>query len=1390
MRISTFLFLLFFLSQNLLAQTQNPILPCGVNDSVLPDSIIKAMQMTPFWLQQKQARKSAEEFYVCRIAVEIDSDTYETFGRDSNFVKHEVIKMIEKISKVYEAEIQTQLVVTLINIRKDPKTDPYRGESNIYNLLSTLEKIKINIPYKETSFDKVVYLFTKSVSGGAGGVASFTGHCIAPLSTAYTIAHEIGHTFGSPHTHNCSWPGGMIDYCAADEGGCNKPFAMARSVGSIMSYCFQGFTFHPLCQALMYEHAKKKLPKMADISNTPPVLSSSQDNKAYIVFNPVVFAESYQYEISQSADFTKILVSDTTSLPEIYYNNFKKNNTYYIRVKAKNRLGNSPWSNVVTFNIPNNVLSTPVLLAPKNNLLSISRDKDIPLSVEPVAEAKNYEISLSNYPEADWNVTKTKVFPATQNVFSINAYKENLGFSLFAWKVRAVNDSTTSRWSEARKVNILESEYNVVFPFANINNMPLNFPFTYTTIGLSYNTKVTVSKNQDLSNPVFEKIFTKSINDADKKTVSLENLSLDTQYYVKIETLYPNVDNLNELPEGVAKSIIRTFKTGSDPALGQLKVYSNNNLPNIGSYAFYAIQPSNTYIFTYSDAGLIKINTDSLKAEVFTHQKTNGIMGDFIEEIDVDSSGNVHAIFRLAKYGEGGQIAFADRTFDPKSMKLLSSNEFVLNNTVRYIGAFNANNNLISDDSKIGRIVNGKVEFFSSVVGNNNFGKMVANGSNIWFYYINNETNKYEIQVYNFKTKTTKLLPTDEAFTQKIHTLKIDNKGNLWASHREGISKFDGKNWQTYTLENPWSGYISNFSFDSQNNVYAITYEYFTGINKLFRLKNNALQELIKLPNLYSNQLIIDNLGKIWINHTDILLRFDPCKEIAKPLISSKTKSIQYGETMSLEAKGCSNVVWNWKNAEEQVLNKLINGNTQLKVSPKSTTTYYASCYDDGCASPEASYDLSVIPNLYVNKINKTAVCLNDSLVITPLIQGGSETDTYSATLTSSASKNVYPFNLINQENTFILKPTATMPSGKYWLKLKNTNFGIVSKDSIEITLNTLPKVEITGPNNICGDRYIGLQVTTITDNTIVEYQWEIGGKTIKGSNVSSMGVNATGIYTTKVIDKNQCSGTSKPFVISLSKTPIVNIEAPKSICTGQKTILKASGSEGTSPYQYEWGGNNLPANTKDSTLTIAMGGLYYATIIDSKGCKSMMNIIQINQYEYPVVKLSKEGSTNLLPNTEVVFTVAKDTVLRNYQWNKDNKAIEGANSNVYKATQAGVYTVSVSNINNLECKTVSDSILVNLVTANEPNTYWNNVYLNAFPNPNEGQFTLEFTNNDNQPISLYLYDILGKTMIQKVIKTKGKYSEVIDISTYPSGEYFLMLQKDDFKKTLKLRKK
>jgi gliding motility-associated-like protein len=79
--------------------------------------------------------------------------------------------------------------------------------------------------------------YRTAVSGNAlANYAPFPNYSF----TVNVITHETGHNIGSSHTHNCNWPGGPIDNCAAvDAGPCSPGPTPPPGGGTIMSYCHQ-----------------------------------------------------------------------------------------------------------------------------------------------------------------------------------------------------------------------------------------------------------------------------------------------------------------------------------------------------------------------------------------------------------------------------------------------------------------------------------------------------------------------------------------------------------------------------------------------------------------------------------------------------------------------------------------------------------------------------------------------------------------------------------------------------------------------------------------------------------------------------------------------------------------------------------------------------------------------------------------------------------------------------------------------------------------------------------------------------------------------------------------------------------------------------------------------
>ena len=1388
--VALFLFPSF---SSLFAQKQST--SCGVNDAILPDSIVQAMQMTPIWLKQKQTRKAANDLYVCRLAIDIDSDTYIQFDSDTILIKYEVLKMIERVSKVFEAEVNTKLVVTHINIWKDVKTDPYKGITDIFQLLNTLSNTWTKSPFKSLPFDKVMYLPTKSFSG-AGGVANNIGgqFNVSPYGGENVIAHELGHCLGSPHTQSCSWPGGVIDHCYPSEGSCYEE-SLDYIKGTIMSYCSATFSFHPLCQAIMQNYAEKNFKKIQKPET--PTFNSPVTNlnvKPYLLINPVIFAENYEYQVAQSEDFTKNQSIDSVQVNALKYTNFKNNNTYFLKVRAKNRLGNSDWSNVVSLTIPETVLTAPVLKTPLHNVTNVDPSKDITLTFDKVEGATNYELGLARYDDFNFKYSQNSntVQISTTNSFNFNINKSGYGYKMLFWRVRAIKSNVKGAWSEARRIIFTVQDGLLSLPFIDNNSVPTSFPLTFNIIDENYDFKCTISKNDNFTNPVVEKYVKQGVfYNNNLSAINVDNLTPNTQYFLKIEVINPKPDLSFGVPAGILRTSIQTFRTGNDRGyLSNYKVFNKDNTANFAN-TVYDVNANNKNIFISSSEGLVKLQLDSSKAKIFTHENTNGQLGNnSISTVDLDSLGNILKIITLSKRkaynGAFPKPVYALRKFDGITMKLISSQEFQGDSVMNYINYFDSNSKIVGDGQNVGIIGGDMAKTFLSL--DTYYYQMIASKNYLWFRIYNNTQREYEVRRYNFKTKEITIIPkapTLNSGNYNFDNIKIDRNENLWlCPSAQGIAKYDGKIWTVFNSSNSMLNRVTFFEFDKFDNIYISTNRNYPD-NAIVKYNGTDFKEIVRPKVIFNSPFLVDFSGKIWLKMGNTsLLKYDPCSQITKPSFASNNIGLDYGKSTTLEAKGCNNVVWNWKNKEENTYEKLISGTNKVNVSPKSNTVFSARCYDDGCSGEETTVNVKVNPVLLINRVDKIQYCSNDTLRIYPKIEGFFEdNNVISGTLTSS--QETFTISLINNKTYYSFLPNPKILSGKYWLKIQGTSPKIVSKDSVEITILFKPTASISGDNSFCDGGSARLLAGSNASKSAI-YQWVVNNSSIIGNNSSILTTNADGKYYFLVNDNNGCISRSPDFNVVKTSNPTVNITGTNSFCKGLNTTLTSNVKEGTPPYSYIWNeGDTTKTGNNTNTLIVSKGGNYKVFVIDSKSCVVQSTVYSVTQNEYPVITLIKNNTTDITQNTTTTLsipTVAGQSI----QWNKDGVSIAGATNNSLIITQPGNYTVSVSTNG---CTTISEIVVINLITSNEPNTL-ENIGLKVFPNPNDGSFTVEFNSTDLKPTELTISDVLGRSIFRKTIKIVGKYSQQINISEQPAGQYFISVQKEDGVKTVKMTKK
>jgi PKD repeat protein len=133
-----------------------------------------------------------------------------------------------------------------------------------------------------------------------------------------------------------------------------------------------------------------------------------------------------------------------------------------------------------------------------------------------------------------------------------------------------------------------------------------------------------------------------------------------------------------------------------------------------------------------------------------------------------------------------------------------------------------------------------------------------------------------------------------------------------------------------------------------------------------------------------------------------------------------------------------------------------------------------------------------------------------------------------------------------------------------------------------------------------------------------------------------------------------------------------------------------------------------------------------------------------------------------------------------NWQWYFNDKAIEGATSATYRARANGSYTVE--SLNGNDCSSKSSPVSVIITAVGEVTLGGNKV--KAFPNPSEGQVSLQFEKPLLKAVTINVYNMNGRVMYTR---TTTQQLQPLDLSGLPKGYYLIELTGYGEKKVLSL---
>lgn len=787
---------------------------CGTKDHDAPPEVMRMIRTLPAIMAQQNARTTAGETTICRIAVDIDSETYVKYDRDTVAIIQKVIENIEKASKFFERETNIRLMVTSIRIFKDGGPDPYAGQSDIFALLYILANNAI-----ETNFDKKLYLYTKPVTGGYAGMAFLGGsYNVSALENILLILHETAHNFGALHSNSCEWPGGPIDFCNGVEGSpCYDKSFERNTTSSLMSPCggnAAGRPLHPIIQATIKAHAEANFAK---IESAPlPVLLAGDITAIkgnFYAWPASLRARSYEFSYSTNGSFTDEFIL-TTPFNGISLLKQTRGITYFVRVRAVNSFGVSNWSNTVKIKIDPDYPDVPVPIDPTVGSIFPSQ-QSVTLTFSNVPGATAYRIQVAPTYDFEFSYPTDEIITQTQFVYStyLGGYK---------WRVKAIQGGKEGKWSEASyfSANPQLNSIGLFLPIPeNGLNVPRTLPFTYQPPGTYLNITISIADNPSFTNPIIRRNYKPYSEVADV----VKDLPANTKLYFRVQG---RPDDLINYPDRNEVDYVVEFTTGNITSPSGLTFLSEKNQLVFGR-SNPKITISNAHIWLgVIDAGFIKLDQKTLAYQAFNRANTDGLLGVGLDNaVRTDNDLNVY-VLNSGLEGILRKVKLANEVPSPGALLTQIS-------TMSNIRDYNPQNGIFWTQREIFKETPAGLVTLRQVSDSQRIQDVRFHNNKAWIILINTSPSySSEILVMDLANPSqiyTINSSTSPAIRNFIDQIEIQNDGKIWlrqtdlSTNQNSIAYYNGSGWSAFSAANaPFGSRITGMSLSPSGKPYIL----------------------------------------------------------------------------------------------------------------------------------------------------------------------------------------------------------------------------------------------------------------------------------------------------------------------------------------------------------------------------------------------------------------------------------------------------------------------------------------------------------------------------------------------------------------------------------------